>query len=216
MYIGVYVDDIILTGQNNDRIKEIRNALSSKFDIKDMGGWELHHFLGTTVLQDEVKIYVWISRLAHTENLLKKVDMQDCKPVGTPADISTKLMKATGKDKCVEQLYQSATGSLMYLSISTRPTWLYSHWTAVTLSARHCVLYSQKGSCDYHVTLLVSQMLTGLETYNDLHLVVCFKSGEVLSLGRARNRAVLLYQLLKLNSSLRCNSRISTDQPDQL
>ena len=48
--------------------------------------------------------------------------MQDCKPVCTPVDVNTKLTKATDEEESVDQQqYQSAIGSLMYLSISTRP-----------------------------------------------------------------------------------------------
>ena len=47
-----YVDDIILAGRNDFRIKEVKDALSRKFDIKDMG--KLHYFLGMTVVQDEI------------------------------------------------------------------------------------------------------------------------------------------------------------------
>jgi len=44
-FIGVYVDDIILAGCSDKRIKEVKDALAHKFDIKDMG--KLHYFLGT-------------------------------------------------------------------------------------------------------------------------------------------------------------------------
>lgn len=41
--IGVYVDDIILAGKSDKRIKEVKRALDTKFDINDMG--KLHYFL---------------------------------------------------------------------------------------------------------------------------------------------------------------------------
>ena len=58
-YIGVYVDDIVLAGCSNDRIKEVKEALAQKFEIKDMG--KLHYFLSMTVVQDEAQKSVWIS-----------------------------------------------------------------------------------------------------------------------------------------------------------
>ena len=48
--VGVYVDDIILAGKSDKRIKEVKRALAAKFDIKDMG--RLHYFLGMKILQD--------------------------------------------------------------------------------------------------------------------------------------------------------------------
>ena len=43
-FIGVYVDDIVLAGRTLERITEVKETLSQKFDIKDMG--KLHYFLG--------------------------------------------------------------------------------------------------------------------------------------------------------------------------
>ena len=43
-FIGVYVDDIVLAGQNLERIRKVKESLSREFDIKDMG--KLHCFLG--------------------------------------------------------------------------------------------------------------------------------------------------------------------------
>ena len=41
--------------------------------------------------------------------------MQDCKAVGTPVDVSTKLVTTINNDETVDQqLYQSAIGSLLY------------------------------------------------------------------------------------------------------
>ena len=74
--LGVYVDDIILAGSSDDQIKEVKVALSQKFEIKDMG--KLHHFLGISVVQDERRKTVWIGQPAYTENLLKKFEMEHC------------------------------------------------------------------------------------------------------------------------------------------
>ena len=41
-FIGVYVDDIVMVSKNLERIKEVKETLSQKFDIKDMG--KLHYF----------------------------------------------------------------------------------------------------------------------------------------------------------------------------
>ena len=118
-FIGVYVDDIILAGCSDKKIKEVKDVLAHKFDIKDMG--KLHYFLGTKILQDEKSGNIWIGQPVYTNNL-KRFGMQDCKAVSTPVDTSTKLVKATSDDECIDQqLYQSAIGSLLYLSVSTRP-----------------------------------------------------------------------------------------------
>ena len=94
--------------------------------------------------------------------------MQDCKPVSTPVSVASKLVLAADKDEYVDlQLYQSLIGSLMYLSVSTRPDITYAvgnlarfsskptkeHSTALKCvlrylkgTVKHSILYSQKGS----------------------------------------------------------------------
>ena len=74
MFIGVYIDDIILAAKNEKQLKQVKDDLSSKFDIKDLG--ELKYFLGIKV---EVSESIWIRQPAYTENLLKRLGMQDSK-----------------------------------------------------------------------------------------------------------------------------------------
>ena len=111
---------------------------------------------------------VWIGQPAYTQNLLA-FGMQDCKPVGTPVNISSKLVKATDDDDdCIDQKkYQSAIGSLMYLSVSSRPDISYAvsslaqfsshptkeHWTALKRllcylkgTPNHGILYTKDGA----------------------------------------------------------------------
>ena len=82
----------------------------------------------------------------YAENLLEKFGMKDSTPVKTPVSTSSKLVKATDNNEQSNQgLYQSAVGSLLYLSTRTRPDIAYAvsnvakfcsnpskqHWTAV-------------------------------------------------------------------------------------
>ncbi len=70
----------------------------------------------------------------YTEKLLEKFGMQDCNPVGTPVDVSSKLLAASSEDEGIDQ--QLLVGSLMYLSstslarYTSKPT--KAHWTALS------------------------------------------------------------------------------------
>ena len=107
-----------------------------------------------------------VNQLSYTRNLLERFEMQDCKPVTTPVDASVKLQKATDEDELVDQqLFQSAIGRLMYLSLCTRPDIAYAignlvkfcakptkvHWTALKRVLRylkgttnHGILYQRQ------------------------------------------------------------------------
>ena len=81
----------------------------------------LHHFLGVKGILDYDTDSVWIGQQQYTDNILRKFGMNDCKATWTPVDVSTKLVKEIdSSDKVDQKLYQSAVGSLFYLSLSTR------------------------------------------------------------------------------------------------
>ena len=92
MFIGVYVDDIILAAKNEKQLKQVKEKLSSKFDIMDLD--ELKYFLGMKIEQNKEAGSIWIGQPAYIENLLKRLGMQDSKPTSTPADVSLKLQQS--------------------------------------------------------------------------------------------------------------------------
>ncbi len=93
-----------------------------------------------------------------TKSVLKKIEMENSKPVATPVDINTKLVKPLDDDEGIDQTrFQSAVGSLLYLSTRTRPDIAYAvnnvakfcakptkqHWTAVK-----CIMRYLNGTLD--------------------------------------------------------------------
>ena len=115
--VGVYVDDIIIESKNEEHLKRFKQALSEEFDVKDLG--RLH---GIKIIQDNSIGDVRIGQPAYTNKVLEKFEMQSAKSVATPVDPGTKLVKADESDESYNQSeYQSAVGSLLYLSIGTRP-----------------------------------------------------------------------------------------------
>ena len=172
--IGVYVDDIILAGKNDKIIDEVKKALGAKFNIKDMG--KLHYFLGMNIQQDEKTGNVWIGQPAYVESILKKFGMNNSKLVSTPIDPNTKLTKITDDEQSIDQqLYQSAIGSLLYLSGGTRPDITFSvsnlakfsakpskhHWIAIKRVMRYL-----KGTIDFGI-LYTKQKSQNFVAYSD-------------------------------------------------
>ena len=76
----VYVDDIVLTGNNFEEITHITTLLHQHFKIKNLG--DLTFFLGLEVAQSSTGIH--LSQRKYTMDLLHETWMLDYAPVPTP------------------------------------------------------------------------------------------------------------------------------------
>ena len=83
----VYVDDIIVTGDNEVEIARLKGILSREFEIKDLGA--LRYFLGMEVARSSKGIS--ISQRKYTLDLLKETGMLGCKPSELLWTLSKKL-----------------------------------------------------------------------------------------------------------------------------
>ncbi len=130
-------------------MKEIKSKLAERFDIKDLG--KLRNFLGMKIVQKPDGA-VWIGQPGYTEKLLESFGMDQAKVNATPVETNNKLVKASDDEEMYDQQkYQSAVGSLLYLSVATRPDITYAvnnvekfcahptvkHWTAVKRIMRY-------------------------------------------------------------------------------
>ena len=124
----VYVDDIILTGNDKNRVCEIKSKLKKKFKMKDLG--EPQNFLGMTIERDRENRIMKIHQERYTEQILEKFNMQDCNPQSTPMvtkQVSRREMKNKIETQDLENKeprnipYREAIGSLLYLAGATRP-----------------------------------------------------------------------------------------------
>ena len=114
--IVVYVDDIVLTGDDTNEIENIKRALNSEFQVKDLG--ELKYFLGMEVARSKNGIY--ISQRKYVLDLLKETDMLGCRPSDTPIRVDKISDDASLGKKVDMGRYQRLVGKLLYLS-HTRP-----------------------------------------------------------------------------------------------
>ena len=112
----VYVDDIILTGDDQEEIVSLNRKLSREFEIKDLG--ELRYFLGMEIARSRKGITV--SQRKYILDLLKDTGMSGCRPADTPIDPNQKLGKDSEGTPVDILRYQRLVGRLIYLS-HTRP-----------------------------------------------------------------------------------------------
>ncbi|GJX15623.1 ribonuclease H-like domain-containing protein [Tanacetum coccineum] len=80
LYVLVYVDDLVITGNDELEIKNFKRFLKNKFKIKDLG--ELKYFLGIEVLK--TKTGLCLTQRKYCLELLDDFGLLGCKPVMTP------------------------------------------------------------------------------------------------------------------------------------
>ncbi|RVW83047.1 Retrovirus-related Pol polyprotein from transposon RE1 [Vitis vinifera] len=112
----VYVDDIILSGNDMEELRKLKKYLSEEFEVKDLGN--LKYFLGMEVARSRKGIVV--SQRKYILDLLKETGMLGCKPIDTPMDSQKKLGIEKESTPVDRGRYQRLVGRLIYLS-HTRP-----------------------------------------------------------------------------------------------
>ena len=80
----VYVDDIILTGDNIDGMEKLKRVLAIEFEVKDLD--LLRYFLGMEVARTTQGIVV--CQRKYTIDLLEETRMLGCKPIDTPLEVN--------------------------------------------------------------------------------------------------------------------------------
>ena len=119
-----WVDDIIICSNTLPLLTHVKNMLSSHFHMDDRG--ELKWFLGIDFQRLDNGNYV-MSQERYLEPILDRFSMSDCKPVNTPAEINLHL-QSRENDKIPNFPFRQVIGSLVYLSVATRPdiSWVIS------------------------------------------------------------------------------------------
>ncbi|GJY48909.1 ribonuclease H-like domain, reverse transcriptase, RNA-dependent DNA polymerase [Tanacetum coccineum] len=121
LLIGVYVDDLIITGTPKEEIDNFKAQMEEKFEMSDLG--LLAYYLGIEVTQTNGNIS--IKQSAYVSKILKEAGMIDCNETLIPMDPGTRLTKITEGTMVNSTEYRSLIGCLRYL-LHTRPDLSYS------------------------------------------------------------------------------------------
>ncbi|KAJ0500497.1 putative RNA-directed DNA polymerase [Helianthus annuus] len=121
LIVGVYVDDLIVTGSNESEILEFKEKMKRLFEMSDLG--LLTYYLGIEVSQKENEII--ICQEGYAKRILEAAGMQNCNSAKCPMEFKLKLCKDDSGKPTDATKYRSIIGSLRYL-INTRPDLSYS------------------------------------------------------------------------------------------
>ena len=122
----VYVDDIVLSGNNFTEIQNISHLLDNAFKIKDLG--DLRFFLGFEVARTSTGINLYQRKYAL--DILTDTGMLGSKLVSTPSDYTTILHQHSSSPLSAEDAssYRRLIGRLIYLTnISPDITFFVQH-----------------------------------------------------------------------------------------
>jgi hypothetical protein len=114
LIVLVYVDDIIFGCNKDSLVQRFSSAMESEFEMSMIG--ELSFFLGLQITQRSEGMF--ISQEKYLREMLKRFQMEDSKPVGTPMVIGCKLSKDDDSPDVDQSSYRSMIGSLLYITAS--------------------------------------------------------------------------------------------------
>lgn len=169
LIVGVYVDDLIISGPDVDDIKMFKSEMKKKFNMSDLG--LLSYYLGIEVKQDPSGITLCQS--SYAAKIIDMAGMSNCNSSDTPMECRLKLSKKNEGELLNPTEYRSIIGSLRYI-INTRPDLAFDvgvvsrymeapgrdHWLAVKRILRYL-----KGTlgygCKYEKGAELKPMLLG-------------------------------------------------------
>ncbi|KAI0488794.1 hypothetical protein KFK09_028633 [Dendrobium nobile] len=121
LYILIYVDDILLMGNDEFFIQHLLRDLQQHFRLKNLGN--INHFLGITVQSTENGLT--LNQAAYASTIISRAGMETCKLLTTP--MALKPVSASNSEQPFHNsdLYKHLVGSLQYLTV-TRPDISYT------------------------------------------------------------------------------------------
>uniref|UniRef100_A0A3Q7F5P2 Reverse transcriptase Ty1/copia-type domain-containing protein n=1 Tax=Solanum lycopersicum TaxID=4081 RepID=A0A3Q7F5P2_SOLLC len=121
--ILIYVDDLVITGNNQDLIYEAKQYLHSKFKVKDLG--PLTYFLGIEIMRSKHRAL--LNQRKYALEVISNAGLSEAKPASTPLKANIKLTSVAYDDHLGNMIedpllkdisaYRRLVRKLIYLTI---------------------------------------------------------------------------------------------------
>jgi hypothetical protein len=112
LHVQIYMDDIIFGASSHTFVSRFQEMMESEFQMSMMR--ELTFFLGIQVKQ--TKQGTFVHQAKYTNDLMKKFNMAELKPVSTSMSSTASLGPDEDGDAVDQREYRSMIGSLLYLT----------------------------------------------------------------------------------------------------
>lgn len=119
IYLLTYVDDILAVTSDSSALADTKSKILAAFDARDMG--EATCFLGMDIQRDRNARTITLTQHRLISDVLHKYGLEESKPLLTPLSTATKLTKDGESLDTSTYGYSQLIGSLMYISVCTRP-----------------------------------------------------------------------------------------------
>ena len=100
----LYVNDMIITGDDLSGIQELKDFLNQQFEMKDLR--HLSYFLGLEITHFTYGLY--ITQTKYASKLLSRAGLTDNKTVDTPVELNAHLTPSGGGNHCLIPLFTDA------------------------------------------------------------------------------------------------------------
>ena len=119
VYVLIYVDDMLIAAKTVEQVERVKKLVRRVFVARDLG--EARYFIGYEISRNRVNKTLSLTQKKLAEDLLERFGMTGANGRSVPMDPGVKLTKE-GEPLDTEQFpYSTLVGSLLYLSVCTRP-----------------------------------------------------------------------------------------------
>jgi len=112
--ILLYVDDLLITGNNDEIIQECISKLKATFEMTDL--CLLHYYLGMQVYQYDDCTY--LNQSKSISDILQKFGMEECRYATIPVSPGITVSLSSNLQLANATTYRQLIGSLLYLTLS--------------------------------------------------------------------------------------------------
>ena len=120
----LYVNDLIVLASNVTQLKWLKLELKKEFEMSNFE--ELHYCVKVKFERNRKAHTITMNQMRYIKEVLKRFNMKECKPGGTPFNVDSKLLKLLDEEFVNVQRemkgvsYKAGVESLMYAMVATR------------------------------------------------------------------------------------------------
>jgi hypothetical protein len=171
LLVGVYVDDLVITGSSEQAIDKFKKEMKGQFQMSDLG--LLSFYLGIEVHQEGG--HFTVSQAQYAAQVMKIGGMERCHPGQMPMEERLRLSRDSTTPEVNSTEYRQLVGSLHYL-LHTRLDLAFAVGFACRFMERpteehmkvvKCILRYVNGTLDYGLCYKKSTKTTRLTGYSD-------------------------------------------------